>query len=365
MESIDIVFSFDTTGSMYPCIKEVRRNVKAIVKRLFKDIKNIRVGIIAHGDYCDEKVYYLMKSVDFTTDQKKIIDFVNNVGGTGGGDFPEAYEYVLHKVKEFSWNAKNRSLVMIGDAPPHEKNKNPHKLDWRVEAKSLYKDFGVNIYSVQCLDRDYPASNTFYKQLAMFTSGYHMKLDQFSYIRDMMLAICFSHAGEEALENYEQEIKVKKGGMNKGLKHIFDVMLGREPEEEIEVKDEKKPTETIVPCPAAKFQILDVEENCSIKQFVEEMGLTFKRGKGFYEFMKPEKISPKKELILMRNATGDLYEGAGAWKLAGLEDYDVGKRVKPSDIEDYTVFVQSTSYNRKLIGGTRFLYEVDDWDIKE
>jgi hypothetical protein len=24
--------------------------------------------------------------------------------------------------------------------------------------------------------------------------------------------------------------------------------------------------------------------------------------------------------------------------------------------------VQSTSYNRKLIGGTRFLYEVEDWD---
>jgi hypothetical protein len=26
------------------------------------------------------------------------------------------------------------------------------------------------------------------------------------------------------------------------------------------------------------------------------------------------------------------------------------------------VFVQSTSYNRKLIGGTKFLYEVEDWD---
>jgi len=37
-------------------------------------------------------------------------------------------------------------------------------------------------------------------------------------------------------------------------------------------------------------------------------------------------------------------------------------RIKPSNLEKYIVFVQSTSANRKLIGSTRFLYEVEDWD---
>jgi len=37
-------------------------------------------------------------------------------------------------------------------------------------------------------------------------------------------------------------------------------------------------------------------------------------------------------------------------------------RIKPSSLEKYVVFVQSTSANRKLIGNTRFLYEVQDWD---
>ena len=27
-----------------------------------------------------------------------------------------------------------------------------------------------------------------------------------------------------------------------------------------------------------------------------------------------------------------------------------------------TVFVQSTSANRKLMGGSKFLYEVEDWE---
>ena len=39
-------------------------------------------------------------------------------------------------------------------------------------------------------------------------------------------------------------------------------------------------------------------------------------------------------------------------------------RINPTDLEKYTVFVQSTSVNRKLIGGTSFLYEVEDWDKK-
>jgi hypothetical protein len=39
-------------------------------------------------------------------------------------------------------------------------------------------------------------------------------------------------------------------------------------------------------------------------------------------------------------------------------------RIKPSNLEKYSVFVQSTSANRKLIGGTKFLYEVEDWAME-
>ena len=35
-------------------------------------------------------------------------------------------------------------------------------------------------------------------------------------------------------------------------------------------------------------------------------------------------------------------------------------KFQPVALDKYRVFVQSTSYNRKLIGGTGFLYEVDE-----
>ena len=48
---IEVLFSFDTTGSMYPCLTQVRKNVKSTVKRIFKEIPDIRIGIVAHGDH--------------------------------------------------------------------------------------------------------------------------------------------------------------------------------------------------------------------------------------------------------------------------------------------------------------------------
>ena len=364
--SYDIVFSFDTTGSMYPCIREVRRNLKDLIKRLFDDIPGIRIGIIAHGDYCDEDKPYLMTQIDLTTNQDELLKFVNDVKNTCGGDFPEAYEYVLHKAQNLSWNANNtRALVMIGDAYPHEKENNPHKIDWRNECKEL-KEMGINIYSVQCLDYNNGKCKTFWKQMASLTNGYHLNLDQFSYMSDLIMAVCFQQVGDEEVKKYEQEVHDRLGGLTKGLRKIFDTMLGRETivEEDlppVSSSSSSAPVDTTIhSCPPAKFQVLNVDENCSIKQFVEHMGLVFKAGRGFYEFTKPEKISKKKAIVLMKKDTGDLFEGNGARSLVGLIDYDENRKHRPTDMAEYRVFIQSTSYNRKLIANTGFLYEVTE-----
>jgi hypothetical protein len=67
-----------------------------------------------------------------------------------------------------------------------------------------------------------------------------------------------------------------------------------------------------------------------------------------------------KEVVLMQKDTGDLFEGNKAKALIGLKP-GVSDRLKPAALDKYAVFVQSTSNNRKLEGGTRFPYEVEDW----
>ena len=369
--SYDIVFSFDTTGSMSQCIQEVRRKIKDVVIRLFKEIPNIRIGIIAHGDYCDKGTTYLMKYLDLDSDSQKIINFITSVSNTNGGDYPEAYEYVLREVQKFNWSSDSmRALVMIGDAYPHLKDENPEKIDWREEVEEI-KKMGINIYSVQALDSGNAKSYTFYKQMATMTNGYHLKLDQFSMMNDMMLAICFNQIGTERLEKYEQEMKSRDYGMSIGMRKMFDIMLKRtsKEEEKDEDRDEEPKHESVSTsirdysslraCPAAKYQILTVESDCSIKDFVQGRGLVFKKGKGFYEFTKSETIGVNKEVVLMKKDTGELFEGDVARTIIGLTSEN--RKYKPSDIREYRVFIQSTSYNRKLIGGTGFLYEAEDY----
>lgn len=351
---IEVVFSFDTTGSMYPCLTQVRRKVGETVKRLMSEIPGIRIGIIAHGDYCDAGSTYVTKALDLTDDGDAIVRFVEKVGPTGGGDAPECYELVLHEARSMSWTKDyTKVFVLIGDDVPHGPKQNPKKLDWRAEVDALAVA-GVPVYGVQCLNRGH--ATPFYRELAQKSGGFHIGLDQFSYVTDMVLAVCLKQSGDDKLQSFEHEVK-KQGRMNRGLDKMFGTMMKREASAEFTNTDLRA-------VPPGRFQALEVDSDMPIKQFVLENGLTFKAGRGFYEFTKTETIQGHKEVVLMDRKTGDLYSGERAREMLGLPPGST-VRIKPSSLEKFVVFVQSTSYNRKLIGGTRFLYEVDDWSKSE
>ncbi|HLO48959.1 MAG TPA: hypothetical protein VK211_11135, partial [Kamptonema sp.] len=210
---------------------------------------------------------------------------------------------------------------------------------------------GIAVYGIQALNRSH--ATLFYKELAEKSGGFHLNLDQFSYITDFFLAVCYQQSSNEQLQAYEQEV-VSEGRMNRGLSKMFNTMLKREAPEVSEPAQLK----AVKP---GRFQILEVDNDISIKAFVLENGLSFKTGRGFYEFTKTETIQGQKEIVLMDRATGDLFEGDAAREMLGLPKGETA-RIKPSNLEKYVVFVQSTSANRKLLGSSRFLYEVEDWE---
>lgn len=348
--NIEVVFSFDTTGSMYPCLTQVRRKVKNTVTRLIKEIPGIRIGIIAHGDYCDARSTYVTKHLDLSPNIDEICHFVETVQKTGGGDAPECYELVLHEAQSLSWTpSATKSLVLIGDEIPHPPNANPQKLNWRQELNKLSEN-GIIVYGVQALNRRH--ANMFYQELAEKSGGFHIALDQFAYITDLFLAVCYQQESDEQLQKYEEEV-VEEGRMSRGLSKIFNTMLDRQESSHYESADLRA-------VPPGRFQILEVDKDGPIKTFVVENGLTFNKGRGFYEFTKTETIQGQKEIVLMERSTGDLFEGKAAREMLGLPE-GTTVRIKPSNLEKYMVFVQSTSVNRKLINGTRFLYEIEDW----
>jgi Mg-chelatase subunit ChlD len=288
--NVEVVFSFDTTGSMYPCLTQVRRKIQEATERLFKEAPNIRIGIIAHGDYCDERSSYVIKSLDLTNDKSKIVKFVEEVGPTGGGDAPECYELVLRDCQKLSWTAGyNHALVLIGDDLPHEKGANPHGISWQEEAKRCGEQ-GILIYAVQALNRNYAAR--FYTTIAQSSGGVHLNLDQFSAVTDLLIAICYRERAPEQLEIFEKgscrffafegrkyhliadsflyatEV-IAQGRYNRGVRKMFDAMIGRS---SIATTD-KENLNAVTP---GRFQVLNVDRDCAIKDFVQENGAAFK-----------------------------------------------------------------------------------------
>ncbi|MBA6434530.1 vWA domain-containing protein [Streptomyces sp. GMR22] len=109
----------------------------------------------------------------------------------------------------------------------------------------------------------------------------------------------------------------------------------------------------LTPVDPSKYQLIPVAREAAIREWVIECGHTFRTGCAFYQLSKSEKIQARKQIAVLEKKTDRVYTGPEARSLLGLPDTEV--RVKPDHNDDFTIFVQSTSVNRKLTPHTRLL----------
>lgn len=69
----------------------------------------------------------------------------------------------------------------------------------------------------------------FYCKFVDLICGWYLKLDQFVFIVDFLIVICYCEQGVEYLEVFEVEVKGRfKGfGLNCNLYLLFDILVGR------------------------------------------------------------------------------------------------------------------------------------------
>lgn len=380
---IDLVVSFDTTGSMYPVLSQVRTEVEKFVHTMFSEFSDLRLGIIAHGDYCDKDDPYTIRVMDLTRDKNKLCKFVKETQKTYGGDTDECYELVLNTARTvINWRDEaQRVLVLIGDASPHGVRypQNTEHLDWEEEAKKLGKD-DVKIFSVHALSYYRSSSKGFYKSIAELSGGVYLTLDQFNEIVELIKATCYQQGGEEKLNEYISIIR-DNGKLTNSMDRNFRRLKGEKVEEteysygriitrkrtSRKTSDESvtiKEMAELEPVMPGRFQVMTVDENCDIKGFVTKNGIEFKKGRGFYELTKVETVQQYKEIIMQDKETGEMFVGSQVREKLGLqpqtEKGGVNEKLYAKDAKEFTIFVQSTSVNRKLIAGTTFLYEISD-----
>lgn len=94
-----------------------------------------------------------------------------------------------------------------------------------------------------------------------------------------------------------------------------------------------------------------------ISKFCDKKFGRFEKGKYFYQLTESEKVQDYKKVVIQDTTTGAFYSGWGAAKkLLGIPDFQGTVHIKPGNLGDFKVFVQSTSVNRKLVPGTAVVY---------
>ena len=95
-------------------------------------------------------------------------------------------------------------------------------------------------------------------------------------------------------------------------------------------------------------------DGVQIRDFVEAQGFTYVKGCAFYELSKTETVQDYKQIAIRDKKSGAVYSGYSARDLLGLPHTGEAK-VAPGMHGQYEIFVQSTSFNRKLVKGTNLM----------
>ena len=115
---LDIVITFDSTGSMAGEIDVVKRQISRIGTSLLKLVPKARISLCTYRDEGEE---YVVRGLPLTSNIQDIDQFLASIEADGGGDDPEAvHEGLRWAVEENKFRGPARKVILLfGDAVPH------------------------------------------------------------------------------------------------------------------------------------------------------------------------------------------------------------------------------------------------------
>ena len=117
-EGLEIVITFDSTGSMEGEIEEVKNKIERMGSALFRMIPKTRIGICT---YRDHDARYLVKGLPLSDDLSEVVRFLADISAGDGGDDPEAVQAGLEwSIQQNQFRDGARKVILLfGDSPPH------------------------------------------------------------------------------------------------------------------------------------------------------------------------------------------------------------------------------------------------------
>ena len=153
----DVVFLFDTTGSMDGIIDDMQTKAVNLMNAIRTSITDTHFGVGSHGDYPDYYTSYgyadqygygldyaFTLNQDITADTSVVETAIDDIVYTGGGDGPECISRAVWETLSYSWrDGAKRIVVYFGDAPPHSApSGDTLKKPWATTENLFYGSYG-------------------------------------------------------------------------------------------------------------------------------------------------------------------------------------------------------------------------------
>jgi hypothetical protein len=224
-EKTDIMFIFDTSGSMGGVLEEAKTEIEQVIKETSATIPNVEYGIAnvedlpgyssgapfeakTETEYEEdtEKPWHLWQAL--TTEQTKVEEAINGLSGPevlhDGGDLPESYGRALWETDtnpQVGWRPGARhEIVLIADNVPHTPNVNegiPTEFQFTEpfnDGMEAWPDTGEE------LGGKWGIPDTQWKEGESLE--FHKTLEKLSLDGKPLAMVNYFHTGEEEKSNY-------------------------------------------------------------------------------------------------------------------------------------------------------------------
>mmetsp|Transcript_20320 Transcript_20320/g.47479 ORF Transcript_20320/g.47479 Transcript_20320/m.47479 type:complete len:417 (-) Transcript_20320:97-1347(-) len=213
---LDLVFVMDNTGSMGSWIKQAQQHIRRIVMDIVASEKSdVRFALVTYRDHPPQDSSFVTQVHGFTTNQREMQNWVNEMSANGGGDGPEAVADGLHEALTLEYRPDAaKFVVVVADAPPHGlgcggdgfPNGCPLGHDPLDIARGLAKK-GITLYSVVCGNFE---GQAFFQAIAHLTGGQYVPLASASLLAQVIIGgaqeeITLERLMAEAQEAVQQE----------------------------------------------------------------------------------------------------------------------------------------------------------------
>jgi hypothetical protein len=228
-KGLDLVLIGDLTTSMTAYHQLLKDKFKELCHKLFSMIENLKIGIIFYLDH-DIGLPYCTTVSKLSSNIEQLVYFIEKtpVLHSGNSTDDEAVEDALYDAININWREiGSRSVVLFGDARPHEPSGCPNNYSYFDITKRMYQS-KITVNSVYCgggmaysdeqlqhlknVDiGDFssrisnPSDSEFFSWIANVTGGMVIGVEKVDDLMDIIMAAAAKDSGH--LDDLEEKLK--------------------------------------------------------------------------------------------------------------------------------------------------------------